>query len=365
MLVRGEEARLTLTERHPHFPPGTIFAIESPLVGNLGLVGRVPLLPKSRRAILAFSHDVLMAALSFVLALYVRLGSDMLGEEPRLTLLYGVAFTGIAAGVFLVTGLYRGIWRYASLPDLFNIARAATLTGLIFLPVMFLFTRLETFPRSTLLIVWLLLIVLLGAPRLGYRVFKDRGLDHLAGARPRRQRAGAADQHQGRRRHVHPRDLARPQSGLPGDRHAVRHAVAGRQADLRRAGPRHDRFARIGGRRPRPPRPASAEAGDHRAGPRRCRGAPAVRSGGRAGHPAGPAAAADRIPPDAERFAPRGRADCDRGSARPLPGGARPRRDGPADPRQARPGDRRRRHDRLRAGPPDRGFRAGAADPGR
>ena len=37
--------------------------------------------------------------------------------------------------MFLLTGLYRGIWRYASLPDLFNIARAATLTVLIFLPV--------------------------------------------------------------------------------------------------------------------------------------------------------------------------------------------------------------------------------------
>src|SRR5204863_389201 len=79
----------------------------------------------------------------------------------------------------LVTGLYRGIWRYASLPDLFNIARAATLTELIFLPVMFAFTRLEQLPRSTLLIDWLVLIALLGGPRLGYRLFKDRGLDHI------------------------------------------------------------------------------------------------------------------------------------------------------------------------------------------
>jgi O-antigen biosynthesis protein WbqV len=78
-----------------------------------------------------------------------------------------------------VTGLYRGIWRYASLPDLFNIARAASLTELVFLPVMFLFTRLDTLPRSFLLIDWLVLVALLGGPRLGYRVFKDRGLDHL------------------------------------------------------------------------------------------------------------------------------------------------------------------------------------------
>src|SRR5215216_3981939 len=120
-----------------------------------------------------------MAALSFALALYLRLGSDMLAREPRLVLLYGAAFTVIAAGVFLVTGLYRGIWRYASLPDLFNIARAATLTELIFLPVMFLFTRLDTLPRSFLLINWLVLVALLGGPRLCYRLFKDRRLDHL------------------------------------------------------------------------------------------------------------------------------------------------------------------------------------------
>jgi len=120
-----------------------------------------------------------MAALSFALALYLRLGDEIVNYEPRLTVLYGLAFTAIAAGVFLITGLYRGIWRYASLPDLFNIARAATLTELTFLPIMFVFTRLDTLPRSFLLIDWLVLIALLGGPRLAYRLFKDRGLDHL------------------------------------------------------------------------------------------------------------------------------------------------------------------------------------------
>jgi FlaA1/EpsC-like NDP-sugar epimerase len=53
---------------------------------------------------------------------------------------------------------------------------------LIFLPVTFVVTRLETLPRSTLLINWLVLIALLGGPRLGYRLFKDRGLDHVVRA---------------------------------------------------------------------------------------------------------------------------------------------------------------------------------------
>jgi FlaA1/EpsC-like NDP-sugar epimerase len=139
----------------------------------------LPLLPNTQRALLAFLHDVVMAALSFAAAFYLRLGGDVLYYEPRMTLAYGAMFTTVAAIVFLLTGLYRGIWRYASLPDLFNIAKAATLTVLIALPVMFIFTRLEALPRSTLLINWMVLIAFLGGPRLGYRLFKDRGLDHL------------------------------------------------------------------------------------------------------------------------------------------------------------------------------------------
>jgi FlaA1/EpsC-like NDP-sugar epimerase len=164
----------------PRFPAPRDLAIDNPAQRKpLGILRRVSIIPKSRRAVFAFLHDVGMAAASFALALYLRLGDDIVNYEPRRTALYGLIFTAIAAGVFLVTGLYRGIWRYASLPDLFNITRAATLTELIFLPVMFVFTRLETLPRSFVLIDWLVLIALLGGPRLGYRLFKDRGLDHL------------------------------------------------------------------------------------------------------------------------------------------------------------------------------------------
>src|SRR5215471_16727610 len=120
-----------------------------------------------------------MAALSLAAALYLRLGGDVIDYRPQLTATYIVGFALIAAIVFLFTGLYRGIWRYASLPDLFNIARAVTLTVAIFVPVMFVLTRLDALPRSTLLIDWFVLIALLGAPRLAYRLFKDRGLDHI------------------------------------------------------------------------------------------------------------------------------------------------------------------------------------------
>jgi FlaA1/EpsC-like NDP-sugar epimerase len=139
----------------------------------------VAVLPNNRRALFAFAHDVAMAALSLVVAQYLRLGSDIIGYQPLLMGFYVASFTTIAAGVFLLTGLYRGIWRYASLPDLFNIARAVSLALLIFLPAMFVLTRLAALPRSTLIIDWFVLVALLGGPRLAYRLFKDRGLDHV------------------------------------------------------------------------------------------------------------------------------------------------------------------------------------------
>ena len=85
-------------------------------------------------------------------------------------------FVLVAAPVFLSQKMYRGIWRFASINDLITITRAVTLTILIFVPVLFLFTRLNDLPRSTLVINWFALLALLGAPRFAYRLAKDRYL---------------------------------------------------------------------------------------------------------------------------------------------------------------------------------------------
>jgi len=128
------------------------------------------------RAHITFVHDVVMAAISFVVALYLRLGNDVL-EHTRPYLWEGTAvFAGIAAVVFIRTGVYRGVWRYASLPDLYALAKAVTLTILIFLPVLFLFSRAEDYPRSALVINWFVLMALTGGPRMLYRILKDGGV---------------------------------------------------------------------------------------------------------------------------------------------------------------------------------------------
>jgi FlaA1/EpsC-like NDP-sugar epimerase len=131
------------------------------------------------RAKAAFFHDVVMAAASFWLSLYLRVGDDIFDIPSQLLVSYGLAFAVIAGAVFWGTGLYRGIWRYASLPDVVALLRAVTIVMLVFFPAMFVATRLDGLPRSLIGINWLVLAALLGGPRFGYRLFKDRSFGRL------------------------------------------------------------------------------------------------------------------------------------------------------------------------------------------
>lgn len=72
--------------------------------------------------------------------------------------------------------LYKGLWRFASLPDLWNIIRAAALGSVCIALVLLVINRLEDTPRSLLILYPFFCVFLLGGPRLAYRVWKDRSL---------------------------------------------------------------------------------------------------------------------------------------------------------------------------------------------
>jgi len=75
--------------------------------------------------------------------------------------------------IFWAMGLYRGLWRFASLPDLLNIVKASVFGVLLIVLGLFLMTRLELVPRSALVLYPIVLVVLVGGPRLLYRAWKD------------------------------------------------------------------------------------------------------------------------------------------------------------------------------------------------
>ncbi|WP_020590359.1 polysaccharide biosynthesis protein [Kiloniella laminariae] len=132
------------------------------------------------KSLVAFVHDLIMVAVSFALALALRtdVTHPVLLPSNDLLPAWGF-FIVVGAFSFWLLGFYKGIWRYASMNDLFNIIKAATLIMLIFVPVLFFWNRLEDIPRSSLIINWFILIFLLGAPRMLYRIWKDQGFRRI------------------------------------------------------------------------------------------------------------------------------------------------------------------------------------------
>ena len=125
-------------------------------------------------------HDLAMVWLAWVAITSIRWSFE--SARPDLGLLGPEVFLVLGAQglIFWMTGLYKGLWRFASLPDLWNILRAASLGALAIALTLFLYNRLATVPRTVLLIYPLVLAVLLGIPRLAYRYWKDSRLDFLS-----------------------------------------------------------------------------------------------------------------------------------------------------------------------------------------
>lgn len=144
------------------------------------------LLPKLRmlrlrmlnaRVLIAFTHDLIMAAVSFGVSLGLRLGFEFDPLHAQVLVPGTLLFTATAAIVFLTMRLYRGIWRYASMNDLVQLAKAVTVLIVIFGVEVFLIFRLEGLPRSVPLINWFVLLALMGGPRFVYRLIRDRHFD--------------------------------------------------------------------------------------------------------------------------------------------------------------------------------------------
>ncbi len=121
-------------------------------------------------------HDLFMTWLAWMLSYTIRYSIWV--DAPPLNW-----FNTEFALVLFIQGtiayyfnLYRGIWRFASIPDLINIAKSAILGTIVIGFVLFLIFRGTGVSRAVLLLYPVILMVLWGGPRLAYRVFKDSNL---------------------------------------------------------------------------------------------------------------------------------------------------------------------------------------------
>ncbi|MCW0232310.1 MAG: polysaccharide biosynthesis protein [Ferrovibrio sp.] len=130
----------------------------------------------NHRVLLVALHDIVMAAVSLPLAIWLRFWIVDIDWSPLEAWQPTLIFAGVAGVVFQYTGLYRGIWHFASLRDMLAILRGSLLSLLIFVPMLFVFTRLADYPRSALVMQFFILMLLLAGPRILYRSWKDGSL---------------------------------------------------------------------------------------------------------------------------------------------------------------------------------------------
>jgi FlaA1/EpsC-like NDP-sugar epimerase len=134
------------------------------------------LLRLTARQVLIIVHDVVATAVAIVLTFVMRFPDQQLDLRfPALKFL--PLFLVYAAVVYFIFGLHRNKWRFTSLPDLYNIFRAATVLAVSLLVLDYILLAPNVlghffFGKITILLYWLLQMFFLGGSRVAYRYFR-------------------------------------------------------------------------------------------------------------------------------------------------------------------------------------------------
>jgi len=116
--------------------------------------------------------DTLLINLAVILALLLRFEADIPGQyiDAYISLIpYITIITMVSLYAFR---LYHRMWQYASLDELFGILKSVT-TSILMLVMLIYTIPLSHLPRSVYILAWLLMLILIGASRLGWRILRE------------------------------------------------------------------------------------------------------------------------------------------------------------------------------------------------
>jgi len=131
------------------------------------------LLHSNPRAIIAMGYDLTIAALVWTFTFALRWNFELTHATTMVLLQTLPAALIVQFGCFVYFGLYRGIWRYASVHDLKLIVWAVGTSALIIPIIMLLWRNGLGVPRALYLLNPLLLILFMSSGRLLFRWYKE------------------------------------------------------------------------------------------------------------------------------------------------------------------------------------------------
>ncbi len=121
-----------------------------------------------------FAFDIALGCLSLYLAYWLRYEGTIPSEILVIYFsLIPLVLISRAAAYFYF-GFYTRFWKYSSMEDLIQILKAVVTGTLLVLFTSFLYNRSLLIPRSVIIIDMILLIMMLGGSRLGWRIFRER-----------------------------------------------------------------------------------------------------------------------------------------------------------------------------------------------
>lgn len=129
---------------------------------------------KTTRRLIVFLFDLLAIGCAYFAAFLLRFDFRIPDLEVQLMIRALPLIYPIQSAVFIGLGLYRGLWSFASIRDLFLIIRATLLaTILSVVGVAFFVNQFAGWPRSIFILDTLFLILILGGGRFSYRLGRE------------------------------------------------------------------------------------------------------------------------------------------------------------------------------------------------
>lgn len=121
------------------------------------------------RMVLLIFVDIVMIHLSYWIAGYLRFEGEGNAQFMNAYVAGAIVITLIKLSVFIAFRLYQSLWRYASIEELVQVMLAVISANGI--TIIVLYFMQQHFPRSILIIVAVLDVMLIGGVRLVYRVY--------------------------------------------------------------------------------------------------------------------------------------------------------------------------------------------------